>query len=279
MITKPILLAILAVALFAVMNVLIKAMSFYYETPQVAFVRYVAAGVAILIWITRVRPGWPSIEAVEGNVLRGVLALATSLSFFYSLALLPLADAIALSFLAPIFTMVFAIALLGERPGWRGFLSVALGFLGMIVMLSEQLGTNERPIWGIAASIFAAVTYALSMILLRSRARRDSPELIVFFQSWIPALLIAPVAGTVWQPMTIEDVVPLLAMGIIGVAGHLAMTRAFALAPASTLAPIEYSALIYAAVFGVVMFGETPSWRTFAGAALIICGALLTGRR
>jgi drug/metabolite transporter (DMT)-like permease len=275
----PFLLALAAMALFGVMNVLIKALSFYYETPQVALVRYAAAGAVILVWVWHVKPGWPSIETVENNVLRGMLSLATGLSFFYALALLPLADAVALSFLAPVFVLIFSVIFLKERPGLLGFLSVILGFTGMMVMVSGKIGADTRSVAGVAASVFSALTYALSLILLRSRARRDPPELIVFFQSWIPALMIAPIAGTVWEPLTIEDVVPFLSLGILGVAAHLMMARAYSMAEASKLAPMEYAALLFAAALGVVFFEEAPTWRTFLGAGLIIAGSLLTSRR
>ncbi|HRJ70100.1 MAG TPA: DMT family transporter [Beijerinckiaceae bacterium] len=276
---KPILLALAAIGLFAVMNVLIKHLSFYYDTLQVAFVRYLSAGLVALLWVWRMRPGWPAIDVVEGNVLRGVLSLATGLSFFYALALLPLADAIALSFLAPVFMMIFSSLFLKERPGLLGLLAIAFGFAGMLVMLWGKLESDGRSLWGVSASVFSAVTYALSMILLRSRAQRDPVALIVFFQSWIPALLIAPMAGTAWEPLAYQDIAPFAALGVLGVTAHLLMATAYSRASAATLAPIEYSALIWAALLGFFIFAEMPTWRTLAGAALIVAGSLLTSRR
>lgn len=276
---KPLLLAFAAIGLFALMNVLIKHLSFYYDTMQVAFVRYFSAGLVALIWVWRMRPGWPVISTVEGNVVRGVLSLATGLSFFYALALLPLADAIALSFLAPVFMLVFSTLFLKESPGARGVVAVALGFAGMLVMLWGKMDADGRSLWGMAASVFSALTYALSMILLRARARKDPVELIVFFQSWIPALMIAPMAGTVWEPLALQDIAPFLALGVLGVTAHLMMATAYRQAQATILAPVEYSALIWASILGFFYFSEMPTWRTLFGAALIMTGSLLTSRR
>lgn len=277
--TKPLLLALVAIGLFAVMNVLIKHLSFYYDTLQVAFVRYICSGLAALVWVWRMRPGWPGIEAVEGNVLRGVLGLATGLTFYYALALLPLADAIALSFMAPVFMMIFSAIILKERPGWLGLAAVGLGFAGMLVMLWGKMETDGRSLWGVAASVFSALTYALSMILLRTRAQRDPVALIVFFQSWVPAFLVAPMAGTVWEPLAYQDIAPFAALGVLGVVAQILMATAYGQAQASKLAPIEYSALIWAAILGFFIFAELPTWRTLAGAALIVAGSLLTSRR
>ena len=276
---KPLFLAFAAIGLFAVMNVLIKHLSFYYDTMQVAFVRYLSAGLVALLWVWRMRPGWPAISAVEGNVLRGVLSLATGLSFFYALALLPLADAIALSFLAPVFMVIFSALILKETPGTRGIAAVALGFAGMLVMLWGKMDSDGHSLRGLAASVVSALTYALSMILLRRRAQKDPAELIVFFQSWIPALMIAPMAGTVWEPLDLQDIAPFAALGVLGVTAHVMMATAYRQAQATVLAPVEYTALIWAAILGVLFFAEVPTWRTLLGAALIMSGSLLTARR
>lgn len=277
---KPFLLGLAAIGLFAVMNALIKGLSGTFDTLQVAFLRYLFAGIWILIYISITRPGWPALATVEANVVRGVLSLITGLSFFYSLRELPLADAITLSFLAPLFLTLFSILLLKERPGPYVFVALGLGFAGMLVMVSG-LGSedDERSFFGVVASLISSVSYGLSMTLLRSRARRDPLDLIVFFQQWIPALFIAPAAGVVWRTPGIDHLGLFAILGILAVSAHLLLARAFSLAEASRLAPIEFSALIYAAIIGNIFFNETLSVGTLVGAGLIIFGALLATRR
>lgn len=277
---KPFLLGLAAIGLFSVLNALIKGLSAQFDTLQIAFLRYLFAGLWILVYVTITRPGWPSLALVEANVVRGVLSLITGLSFFYALRELPLADAITLSFLAPLFVTLFSMLLLKERPGPHILIALGLGFAGMLVMVAGLGGDEEdRSILGVIASLISSLAYGLSMTLLRARARRDPLDLIVFFQQWIPALFIAPAAGVVWKTPAPDQLGLFAILGILAVSGHLLLARAFSLAEASRLAPIEFSALIYAAIIGTMFFGETLTMGTLAGAALIILGALLATRR
>ncbi len=276
---KPVLLAFIAIGLFALMNAVIKGMTWYYDTLQVAFLRYLFGGFAILIWLFFTRPGWPSIAMVEANVVRGILGLTTGLSFFYALANLPLADAIALSFLAPLFMTMFSMVLLKEKPNIAALAALALGFIGMLIMISGKSDGGERSWFGIGASLTSAIAYGLSITMLRSRAQKDPHGIIVFFSNWIPAMLIAPLNGIVWEPVEVEHLLPFAALGIMGVAAHLCTAKAYSLAATARLAPIEYSALIYAAMIGFFYFGEIPTWNTMIGAILIVVGALIAVRR
>jgi len=277
---KPFLLGLAAIGLFSVLNALIKGLSAQFDTLQIAFLRYLFGGLWILVYVSITRPGWPSLATVEANVVRGVLSLVTGLSFFYALRELPLADAITLSFLAPLFVTLFSVLLLKERPGPYIIAALGLGFAGMLVMVAGLGGDEEdRSLLGIIASLVSSITYGLSMTLLRARARRDPLDLIVFFQQWIPALFIAPAAGVVWKAPAPEHLGLFAILGILAVSAHLLLARAFSLAEASQLAPIEFSALIYAAIIGTVFFGETLTMGTLAGAALIILGAFLATKR
>ena len=277
---KPFLLGLVAIGLFAIMNAIIKGMSGHYDTLQVAFMRYASAALWVTVYVAITRPGWPSLATVEANVVRGVLALTTGLSFFYALRELPLADAITLSFLAPLFVTLFSMLMLRERPGPAVLVALGLGFAGMLVMVagagSEE---DERSLLGICAALVSSVAYGLSMTLLRARARKDPLDLIVFFQAWVPAIFIAPAAGVVWTTPAIDHLGAFAILGILGVSAHLLLARAFSMAEASRLAPIEFSALIYGAIIGKVYFGETLTSDTLIGAALIILGALVATRR
>ena len=131
----------------------------------------------------------------------------------------------------------------------------------------------------VAAVLLSTVTYALSMVLLRARAQRDAAITIVAIQNVAPALMLAGPAAVVWVPPGLGDWPLLAVIGVLGVAGHLLMAHAYARAEAARLAPLEYTALIWAALLGYAFFGEMPTIATLAGAALIMAGAIVVSRR
>jgi drug/metabolite transporter (DMT)-like permease len=272
--------AILAIAVLSAMDALVKEVASRYPTFEVSFMRFAAGGACVLTWAAWRRPGWPSRETVIANSLRSVLGVVTATAFFYSLSRLPMAEAFALWFLAPIFMAALAVVTLGERIDRRIVGGLAAGLAGMAVMvLAPAASTAERAWDGVAAALLCALTYAVSMVLLRARATRDRIEIILLFQTVGPALIMALPAAAVWTPIAAADW-PLFALiGVIGTAGQILFAQAFARAPASVLAPLEYTSLVWAVVFGYGIFGEVPSVAMFAGSALIIAGSVLAARR
>jgi drug/metabolite transporter (DMT)-like permease len=124
------------------------------------------------------------------------------------------------------------------------------------------------------------VFYALNLILLRKIAQNEHPTIIVAFQNAGPALILAvPALLAGWQPVSADLWLIALIGGVIGVAGHIMLTRAFALATAARVATTEYTGLIWASALGYAFFGEEPGLYTYLGAALIIFGALTVARR
>jgi S-adenosylmethionine uptake transporter len=132
---------------------------------------------------------------------------------------------------------------------------------------------------GVAAALGSAVFYALNLVLLRSIAQRDAPPIIVAFQNTGPALVLALPALLAWQPLSMRQAALAALGGVLAVGGHLFVTRAYALANAARVAPSEYTALIWAALIGFLLFGERPGLETFLGAGLIVFGAMAVARR
>lgn len=275
----PMALAILAIGVLSAMDALIKIVGARYPTVQLVFLRFafglVVAG-SLWLWM---RPGRPTREAVKANLLRGVIGLATATSFFYALQTLPLAETIAFSFLSPLFLTAFGILLLKEKLVPRLLVGLAIGFGGMVVMvLGQGAGGRNLPLPGVLAAIGSAVTYALSLTLLRQRAQQDALITIVTFQHIVPAVLMAAPAAAVWVKPDGQDLLIYAVIALMGVAGHLLMGMAFKRAEASKLAVAEYSALIYAAALGFLVFSEIPGLATLAGTALIVAGTALAMR-
>jgi drug/metabolite transporter (DMT)-like permease len=272
--------ALLAIALLSIMDAVIKALAAHYATFEVAFLRF-AGGTLISGMVAAVaRPGWPSRQTAIANGWRGLLVVITATTFFYALGRLPLAETLALSFLAPIFIAVLGMLILRERVDRRVVGGLAAGFAGMAVIVwgHGRQGGADIPLDGALAALASAISYAFAMVLLRARARHDRTEIIVLFQNIGPALLLAAPAAWVWTAPRSEDLWLILLLGMLGTGGHLLMAQAFARAEAARLAPLEYTALIWAIALGYGLFGEIPTPTTLAGAALIVAGAFVTAR-
>lgn len=272
--------AMLGIALLTAMDAVIKAQMQQHPFLLALFMRFAMGAVCALIVVAVMRPPIPTRASVIGNSIRIPIVVLTAGSFFYSVSVLPLAEALTLSFLAPVFVAVLGGLILKERLDGRILQALGFGLAGMLVMVWPRLqGGVTGAELGVAAALFSAISYAFNLILLRRIALREHPAIIVLFQNAGPALCLAWPAYLVFQPMSGGDLLAYLGGGALGVAGHLLLTSAYARAPASRLAPIEYTALIWASLLGWTVFGEAPLWTTYAGALLIIAGAVAVSRR
>lgn len=272
--------AALGIALLTVMDAVVKAQMQQHPFVVALFMRFAMGALCALAVLAVARPARPSRESVIGNLIRVPVVVLTAGSFFYSLSMLPLAEALTLAFLAPVFVALLGGLLLKERLDRRIVQALGFGVLGMLVMVWPRLqGHVTGTELGVAAALFSAVTYAFNLILLRKIAMKEHPAVIVAFQTGGPAVCIAIPALLAFVPMTAWDLAAYLAAGALGVAGHLTLTSAFAKAEASRLAPLEYTALVWASLLGYFMFGEVPLITTYAGALLIVAGALSVSRR
>ncbi|MCB4771437.1 DMT family transporter [Ancylobacter sp. Lp-2] len=278
----PAVLAIAGIFLLSVMDGVIKFVAETHSTPQVALMRYLAGGAMAFLVFAALRTPRPDRATLRPHAWRSVVVIATALTFFYALATLPLAVVLALSFTSPIFIALFAGLILGERPGRSVLTAIGLGFIGVLVVLSHQITSadaTETSHLGIAAALISAVTYALSMVVLKSRASRDPLATIVLLQNVFPALLVAPFGLLAWTATDWKELVLMLAIGALGTGGHLCLASAYRSEEASRLGVYEYTAFIWAIAIGFFAFGEVPGFGTLLGAGLIIGGALLASRR
>ncbi|MBS7543379.1 DMT family transporter [Ancylobacter oerskovii] len=278
----PALLAVAGIFLLSIMDGMIKFVGETHSTPQVAFMRYLAGGSMAFLVFAAMRTRLPSRETLRPHAWRSLVVTATALSFFYALSVLPLAVVLALSFTSPIFIALFAAMILGERPTGSVVIAIGIGFLGVLVVLFSQIApgaAEEANLLGIAAALVSAVTYALSMVVLKSRAARDPLSTIVLLQNLFPALLIAPLGVMFWTAPDAGELALMLLIGALGTAGHLCLAAAYQRADASRLGVFEYTAFIWAILIGFFAFGEIPGAATLLGAGLIIGGALIASRR
>jgi S-adenosylmethionine uptake transporter len=272
-----------AIACFCGLDATIKHLGASEHPLTVSLGRYAFALVfAVLIWL---RAGKPRLTAEiwRAHAMRGVVIAITSVSFIWSLTILPLADAITFFFVGPLVIPVLAAVLLKERLRGCDALASLVGFGGAVLALSGGEGAAAARhgsglyMWGVVSIVVSVLTYALSVVLLRARAGRDGSAVIGIMGTLIPGLIVAGPAVAFGAAPAQEALPFYIAMGIFAAAGVWLAAEAFARAEAQQLAPIEFSALPWAALYGYAFFSEVPRPQLWAGAALIIAACMWSG--
>ena len=278
---RAVLLAAIGEGVLSLMDALMKLMSARYPIFEITFLRFLFGGlVAIGIFVAN-GPVWPSREAMKFHLLRAVFAVGAATTFFYALSVLPLAEAMALSFVAPIFIALLAVVILKERFDARIGIALAIGLCGMLVIVGGKLGQDNSsadPWRGAIAVLVSAFLYALVMVMLRARANKDPLPTIVLIQNVAPAFLLLIPALLVWQPVSWSDLGVFAVIGVLAASGHMLLANAFMRAEAARLAPIHYLVLVWGTLYGYLIFGDIPGLTTLIGAVLIVFGTLLTRR-
>ena len=241
----------------------------------------IGAALIAPIWLSR-GPAMPTRAVMRLHLTRGGVSAFMALTFFFSLTRLPLAEAIALSFIAPLIALYLARALLGEVISRAAITASLLGFAGTLVIVGGRIGQgrfDEGTAIGIASLLVSALLYAYNFIVIRRQAQVAGPLEITTFHSGIGGLVLLVLAPILWTPPIATAWIPLLAAGALTVAGSLSIAWAYARAEASALVPTEYSGFVWAALFGWLFFREGVTWPTLTGTALIVAGCWIAARR
>lgn len=288
----PVAMGLIAVAILCGMDGVLKDLTARYSSLQVTLLRFGPSALFGIFFFFASRTPAPGRRSAIGNMQRGVLFLVASALFIHAMAKAPLAQVFAVSYIAPVLAALLAMPLLGERPDGRVFLSLALGFIGVIVAIGgvDIAGASLSHLEGAIAALGSSVAYAFVMVYLRRQAMSDPPITIAMFQSLMPALILgfmfaaaklaAPesAVAAAWTPIAASDIPGLVFVGLCSITGHMAMAHAFARAEASRLAPIEYSSFVWAVLVGFFFFAEIPSLATVLGAAMIVGACFLIKR-
>ncbi len=224
---------------------------------------------------------WPQSSVLKLHVLRSVLIAIILLTFFWGLAKLPLADAIGLSFIAPLIALVLAAILLGERIGRPAIWASLAGMVGVAFILGGQFELVEyfpEVMQGTLAVLLSTLFYAFSLILGRKQAQLAKPMEIMFFQSLLLTLFFLLPAPWLAVSLAKEHWLALVGVTALSLSGQFLMSWSYARAEAQYLIPTEYSAFVWAILFGWVFFDEGVVWTTLIGAVLIIAGCLIAAR-
>jgi S-adenosylmethionine uptake transporter len=270
----------LGIALFSMMDAVMKGMTIEMGVYNAMLWRFGAVFVLTGIVFAARRNRWPGREAMRFHLIRGAVTVVMALLFFWGLARVPMAQAIALSYIAPLLSLFLAAVLLKEKISRAviGASLIACAGVGVILTGQAQARMGEEAFLGALAIIASAVCYSYNIILMRQQALLADPAEISFFQSLIVGgllLLAAPWLGAV-PPL--EQVGPIWLSAVLATASLFLLSWAYARAEASYLAPTEYTSFVWAALFGWIIFAERVSPFTLAGAAMIVAACVIAAR-
>jgi len=288
---KGILMAVTAVSIFSVQDVIIRTLSGDYSVLEIMFIRAVVAlgPMALFVYWSG---GFATLRTPHLGLqfIRGALQMLSYVTYYLALAAMPLADATAMFFISPLVVTLLSVIFLGESVGLRRVIAVVVGFVGVLVIARPGSGT-----FGYAAilPLAAAVTYASSVIITRRLGPTHSGASMAFY-AMIVFLIGSSISGFIfadgsfanetdpslgfllrgWQIPVADDLMLLVLLGCIAACGFYCLTQAYRVADASAVAPFEYIAMPIAVVWGIVMWDEFPEMITIFGIALVIGSGL-----
>ena len=283
--TRPVLpfvAALAGVACLSLMDALMKSASLAIGVYTASLLRSALAAALIApVWLAT-GPRRPPRPVMRLHAERGVLSAGMALGFFYALTKLPIAEAIALSFCAPILALYFAHLLLKEAITRGAIWASLLGLAGTLVILSGRMGaagfTTDTAL-GLATLAFSAVLYAYSFVVIRRQSQLAGPVEIATFHSAIAALVQALALPFLFVMPDADAFGITAAAAVLTVLAAVAIAWAYARAEAQALVPIEYSGFLWAILFGWLFFREAVTLPTVLGAALIVTGCWIAAPR
>jgi S-adenosylmethionine uptake transporter len=273
--------AIGGIALFSLMDMVMKGLTLAIGTYPTMLWRSLVGMLLVTGPYLATRNGWPGRTALRLHLLRGTMMVPMAIFFFWGLARVPMAQAVALTFIAPLIALVLAALILKEPIG-RGTIGGSItAFVGVVIIFIGQARADLGPValMGSFAILGSAVIYAFNIIVMRRQAQNAGPVEIAFFQnlvigSWlvvaVPVMGIPPIPTGHWSELLLAAA---LAMGSLMLLGW-----GYARAGAAYLSTTEYSAFLWAMLLGWLRFGEHVSPFTLLGATLIVAGCLVAAR-
>jgi drug/metabolite transporter (DMT)-like permease len=277
---KAILLKLASALLFALLSALVRYLGESVPLGQQVFFRSAFAIVPVVLifaWRQELHHALRT-RRPFGHIGRGAISVAGMFLNFAALARLPLSDAIAITFASPFITVVFAAAFLGERVRIYRWSAVLVGFAGVIVMLWPYLDLKQfgpggtataAAAVGAACALASAFTNAGSVIQTRRLTTTESTSSIVFYFSLICAIGGLATLPFGWVIPSGAQLAALIGLGLIGGLAHVLLTESYRHAPASLVAPLDYSTMLWAFILGYALFGEIPTVYVFVGAAIV----------
>lgn len=273
---KGILLRIMAATVFSLMAAMVKIGSDYgLHTIEMIFWRFAFALPPLLLWIA-LRPGFSVIKTnrPKAHLWRALIGLVAMGCSYFSITLLPLAEATTISFAAPVFATVLSAVFLMETVGWHRWGAVVIGFVGVLVVMQPQ--NSSLPLNGLIVALIAAFGVACVIVTIRQISRTERAMTTVFWFTLIAAIstgFVVPFFGTNhdWQGWAI-----MVSIAMFGGIAQLLLTASLRVAPVVVVAPFDYIQLLWAVGLGWLIWSDMPTITTAFGAAIIIASGLYT---
>lgn len=272
MTAKAVLLALLSFAIYSAHDVVIKLLGGRFSPFEVVFFSTLFAFPLVTLALIRdtqpghlrpVNPGWTAV--------RTVASVVTTLSAFYAFSVLPLAQTYALLFATPLLITLLSIPVLGESVGWRRFLAVVVGLGGVLIVLRPG-GTALS--LGHFAALLSATGHAVASVILRRIGKDERPVVLLLYPLIANFLITGAMLPLVYTPPALDEVGLLAIIALLSFAGGLALIGAYKVGTAAMVAPMQYSQIVWALIFGYVIFKDRVDSPTVLGAAVIIVSGL-----
>jgi drug/metabolite transporter (DMT)-like permease len=258
-------------------DVTAKYLSATLPSIEIAWIRFL---VFSLIMVPAILPGTRLFalrtERPGLQVMRGIALLSSSLFFISGLRFLPIAEASATGFIAPLFVTALSIAFLGEKVGVRRWLATITGLIGVLIILRPGSSAFHPAAF---FPIVSALAWAGTLIMTRTMSGRERAVTTMTWSAITGVCVISALVPLVWVTPSWHDILFGVFIGIASTAGQWIVVLAFRYADASVLAPFSYTQLVWVSVLGFFVFGEIPDLWTIAGAAVIVCSGLYTAHR
>lgn len=277
----PIAATLLGIALFSVMDALMKRAAIGTGVYTALLARSAIGALALApLWLA-CGDGWPRAQVLRLHVLRSALVAGMAASFFWGLVRIPLAEGIALSFIAPLIALGLAAAVLGEHVRRSAVGAALLGLGGVIVIAAGRIGDSPRDGdagRAIGSVLLSAALYACNLVVQRRQAQLASPLDVAFFQNALIGLILLPFLPWLWQTPTPAILAASAAAAALASTSLMLLSWAYGRAETQVLVPIEYTAFLWAALMGWLWFDEAVTVPTLAGAGLIVGAVWIAGR-
>jgi drug/metabolite transporter (DMT)-like permease len=262
--------------IFTSTGVMIRLLAEQIESVQTAFFRAAISVVILIPYMAtgRVNP-WRSTR-ITGHFWRTLAGTASMVAGFYAVAMLPLADATALAFSQPLFSVVVAAVIVREKVRWRRWSATIIGFIGVLVMVRPGAGTLQP---GAIVAIANAAMVAFSILLVKRLSDTETPLMILTQFAIFSTMLLLPPALWVWKWPDLFGWVLAIGVAVTATVGQYFWVQAFKVGEMSAVAPFEYLRLPFAVFLGWLIWHETPVIWTYVGAAIVIASALYIAQR
>src|SRR3954469_14989320 len=258
------------ICMFSFGDALGKVLVASYPVNELLLLRAAVPLAILLALIWRQRATLPRLERPGLQLLRMVLSTTEVAAFFVAVVYLPLADVITYYLAGPIFVTALSAIILREQVGWRRWSAVAVGFAGVLIAMQPSAQTISWP-----ALIALGGSFSFALLMIVTRSLRATPDIVLaatqFAGTFSVGVVLAPFA---WVTPSLPDLGLFLLAGCISIVALLCTNRSLKLAPASVVVPYQYAMIVWAILFGYLVFGDVPSVATIVGAAIIIGAGL-----